>query len=59
MYDGGDAVEVALACVLAVQWYTVTGRRRARAAARSGGGHPRQASGQGGGELLRPGQLGP
>lgn len=59
MYYGGDAVEAALACVLAVQWYTVTGRRRARAAARSGGGHPRQASGQGGGELLRPGQLGP
>ncbi|NEC53529.1 cytochrome c oxidase assembly protein, partial [Actinospica acidiphila] len=34
MYYGGDAVEVFLALVLAVQWYTATGRRRARQAAR-------------------------
>ncbi|MFF6815535.1 cytochrome c oxidase assembly protein [Streptomyces sp. NPDC012403] len=34
MYYGGDAVEVVLALVLAVQWYTVTGRRRARNADR-------------------------
>ncbi|MFZ4178198.1 cytochrome c oxidase assembly protein [Streptomyces griseoincarnatus] len=34
MYYGGDAVEVFLALVLAVQWYAATGRRRARQAAR-------------------------
>ncbi|KUH40467.1 hypothetical protein ATE80_01885 [Streptomyces kanasensis] len=31
MYYGGDLVEVALAVTLAVQWYTATGRARARA----------------------------
>lgn len=31
MYYGGDAVEVALAVVIAIQWYTATGRARARA----------------------------
>lgn len=30
MYYGGDLVELALAVVLAVQWYTATGRERAR-----------------------------
>lgn len=30
MYYGGDLVEIALATVLAVQWYTSTGRARAR-----------------------------
>ncbi len=34
MYYGGDAVEVFLALVLAVQWYAATGRRQARQAAR-------------------------
>ncbi|MGA4961919.1 hypothetical protein [Streptomyces pseudogriseolus] len=33
MYYGGDAVEVFLALVLAVQWYAAAGRRRARRAA--------------------------
>ncbi|MEV4194227.1 cytochrome c oxidase assembly protein, partial [Streptomyces toxytricini] len=31
MYYGGDAVEIALASVLAVQWYAATGRARRRA----------------------------
>jgi putative membrane protein len=38
MYYGGDAVDVALALVLAVQWYAATGRRHARTTARSGYG---------------------
>jgi putative membrane protein len=33
MYYGGDAVEVALALVLAAQWYAATGRRLARSPA--------------------------
>ncbi|CAL9459712.1 cytochrome c oxidase assembly protein [Streptomyces sp. enrichment culture] len=35
MYYGGDAVEVALALVLAVQWYAAVGRRRNRLRARA------------------------
>ncbi|MCZ9343062.1 cytochrome c oxidase assembly protein, partial [Streptomyces sp. TRM76130] len=35
MYYGGDLVEVALALVLAVQWYAAAGRRRTRRPARS------------------------
>ncbi|MBC7272356.1 MAG: cytochrome c oxidase assembly protein, partial [Streptomyces sp.] len=30
MYYGGDLVEISLAAVLAVQWYTTTGRAAAR-----------------------------
>lgn len=34
MYYGGDLVEVALAVVLAVEWYRRTGRDRARSVRR-------------------------
>ncbi|MFJ4621995.1 cytochrome c oxidase assembly protein [Streptomyces sp. NPDC088812] len=41
MYYGGDAVELMLASVVAVQWYTAAGRRHARLVARRGrAGHP-------------------
>jgi putative membrane protein len=36
MYYGGDAVELGLALVVAVQWYTAAGRRHARLVARRG-----------------------
>ncbi|WP_197380003.1 cytochrome c oxidase assembly protein [Mycolicibacterium mengxianglii] len=35
MYYGGDVVEIALATVLAVQWYVAVGRSRARVARRA------------------------
>ncbi|MGW7099717.1 hypothetical protein [Streptomyces sp. NPDC054838] len=35
MYYGGDIAEIALATVLAAQWYTATGRARRRARRRS------------------------
>ncbi|WP_182608162.1 cytochrome c oxidase assembly protein, partial [Streptomyces alkaliphilus] len=41
MYHGGDAVEVALAVVLAVGWYTAGGRALARARRRAGSGADR------------------
>lgn len=37
MYYGGDLVELALACVLAVGWYRVEGRAQARSGRRAGG----------------------
>ncbi|MEU3945829.1 cytochrome c oxidase assembly protein [Streptomyces sp. NPDC029526] len=40
MYYGGDAVEVALAVVLAAQWYAAVGRRLARARAGRGTRRP-------------------
>jgi putative membrane protein len=40
MYYGGDLVEAALAVTLAVQWYTATGRARARALRARPAGRP-------------------
>ncbi|GGU24921.1 cytochrome c oxidase assembly protein [Streptomyces lavendofoliae] len=45
MYYGGDLVELALAVVLAVQWYARTGRARARRLARPPAGRRARASG--------------
>ncbi|MGI5479979.1 hypothetical protein [Streptomyces lavendofoliae] len=45
MYYGGDLVELALAVVLAVQWYARTGRAHARRLARPEPGRRVRASG--------------
>ncbi|MGK5529648.1 cytochrome c oxidase assembly protein [Streptomyces sp. URMC 129] len=48
LYYGGDLVELALAAVLAVQWYTATGRaHRAARRVRAAGGGVRDVAGTG------------